>query len=148
MGYPRIYGATTMESPRVVILLPLSFQNTGPRPLRIRALRLQFGLGTADKLELMYVRRRSSIVSNDSQFATNFVVMGRDAILLFAEFEADAVDWEFHAGISHAMLEVLYEDRDRWQPLRKFGLDVRADNLDTIQRDYRPYDNAALLSSH
>ena len=144
VGYPRTFAATTQRS-RVMVLLPLSLRNTGPISIGVRALRLQLSQDS-HHCTLHHVRTRTAMRLEESSvdFATNFVVDGRQTLLRLAEFEA-ADAFTFSAGRVEASLEVLLEDSKRWRGLRTFALFVTSEAESTIPKAFITYDNAPLL---
>ncbi|WP_448624056.1 hypothetical protein [Geodermatophilus sp. URMC 64] len=77
-------------------------------------------------------------------FATNFVVDGRQTILRFSEFEGPA-GFRFRAGVVEAELDVLYEEDRKWIQLRAFRLAITENAAATIPTAFITYDNAATL---
>lgn len=146
-GYPRTFAATNAEG-RTLLLVPLSLRNTGPLSLGVRALRVCLEQdGRAATLHHVLTRTGMRLEDATADFATNFSVEGRSHVLRIAEFANDAELFDFRAGRVHASLDLLYEERTSWTPLRTFELAIDTAAVATILSNYLTYDNAAMLPS-
>ena len=77
-------------------------------------------------------------------FATNFVIEGRQTTLRLSEFEG-ADPFIFRAGQVTVRLEVLSEEAKKWKHLRTFDLSVSDKAAGIIPKAFTTYDNAASL---
>jgi hypothetical protein len=95
---------------------------------------------------LEYVRVRESVIPEKGQysFATNFIVPGRDAVLLHCEFDGS---WD--GGVSPGLhvfdLYALFDHEKGWKRVGDIPIFVDQAHLQQIRESYVTYDNMRAL---
>lgn len=119
---PRQFAAW-LRPEKSILLLPLGLWNDGPVPYVVTDLRLRV---SADRRWWIWPRTRTAVQPSSSappSMAEPFVVPGRDASLIFAEFQVDP-------GVSATTgqwvveIEAFFGHRPEWAPLATFALAI------------------------
>jgi hypothetical protein len=150
VGMPRSFAADS-NGKRTRLNLPLSISNTGPRPitvtaLRIRALHVKSFLGIRILRASQFVMKDNRFASEldpskaTMQFATSFVVSGRDSEVRIVEFIASG-DMQL-SGLTYFHVEALASAKMRW---RKIGSIACSFETGRDFTRYLVYDNATAL---
>jgi hypothetical protein len=121
---PQAFAAALRDGLR--IRLPLVLHATGAKPIIVQDMRLGIICTEVDAVVLEWVIVRSQLKpasDDDHQFASAFVVPGRGAVQLFAEFVFDGETPRAMDGLAcRARLDVRQGHRHDWKALLEFDL--------------------------
>lgn len=140
---PRSYAAKGSIDGRMILRIPFVFFNDGPTPIVIQNMRLVF-LNEAEPNPLRFVATVTELLTSETPhraLATQFVVHGREAILLICEFQRDPGCMLFEARSYPFELQALLGDRKDWMGINKFSLNVSEKSLKSINSVFTAYDN-------
>ncbi len=142
-SFPRVFAAS-QQSGNLRILLPVVAFNPGPAAILVQDLRLSIGAGKGE-IRLPHVRTYSMMdpiaKKNDVDWAVNFPVSGRQAELMYCEFQA-AHDEVVPEGFLTCRVEMRSDGRRKsWQTVVKFTLRITAQVVSQLPHDYVVYEN-------
>lgn len=141
VGKPRSFAATGSDKGLLIILLPIVFFNNGPIPILVQNLRLIFP-DEEDTTPLFFNATRAKLGDpKQDDFATQFPVKGREAILLHCQFHRTPGHLVFQARRYRLVLEGKLGNKKKWQKLSEFELNITEKSLQTINRLFVAHDN-------
>lgn len=136
MKPPQTYAAL-WKADRMILLFPFAFYNTGARDYVVRDMRIRFADESVG-IPLEWERCRAGVNPSDNpgmELAAPFVVPGRSAVRVFAEFERKPGDRGQPEARPYTLrLEGLTDREDDWHTLLTFDLTIRGKDAETMTR--------------
>ena len=141
---PRGYRGIGSQTEPLKLQFPFTFYNDGPTPIIIENLRLIIG-GQQGK-PLYFNATLKNIGSDEgTAYATQFAVAGREAREIVCEFRRRPGELVFVASKYPMKLEALLDDKQTWEEICDFALNVTAKDASTINSQFLVYDNMTEL---
>ncbi len=145
VGIPRSYAARGSQAENLLITLPLVFFNDGAAAIVVQNLQLLLLDEGANARPLFFNATLEKLLKDEGRaFATQFPVLGREAVSLICEFQRSPGNLLFEAKRYAIELQAILDDRDEWQSLARFDLMVIDSAVPAINRQYLVHDNYAV----
>jgi len=142
VGVPRSYAAKGGGDTVLLIEVPLVFFNDGATPIIIQNLRLIFPDEKSETKPLTFVATVNKLGTDEGRtFASQFPVRGREALKLICEFQRTPGNLIFEEKQYLVKLQAVIDDKDNWETICSFPLNVTMHALMTINERFITHDN-------
>ena len=139
----RSYAACATQK-KLLIEVPLIFFNNGAVPLVIENLRLFFPKIPEKDKYLFFNATVSKLGTDDGRgFAKPFSVRGGDVIELICEFQNPSTSFAFEKDSYPFEIQALLGHEGDWVTLNKYVLNVRENQIKTLNERLITHDNQA-----
>jgi hypothetical protein len=144
VGKPRSYAARGAQTENLIITLPLVFFNEGAAAIVVQNLQLLL-LQEGETRPLFFNATLEKLLKDESRsFATQFPVRGREAVTLICEFQRSPGNLVFESKRYPIELQAILDDRNEWETLARFDLNIIDSAIPAINRQYLAHNNYAV----